>query len=103
MSSETDIDPRDLEDGFLILDPSDSMAASEGPFLAAKTGKKLFHFLAKLILDKFYGKVTIHFEHGKVPHVETESKRPWQHKDLSSPTSVSVHRELTGGKRKEPD
>ena len=47
-----------------------------------KTGEKLFHFLAKLVLEKFYGSVTIRFEHGKVTHVETETKRMWQYKDL---------------------
>ena len=47
-----------------------------------KTGEKLFHFLARLILDKFYGTVTIRFEHGKVTHVETETKRMWRYKDL---------------------
>ena len=47
-----------------------------------KTGEKLFHFLARLILDKFYGTVTIRFEHGKVTHVETETHRMWQYKDL---------------------
>ena len=47
-----------------------------------KTGEKLFHFLARLILDKFYGSVTIRFESGKVTHVETETRRMWQYKDL---------------------
>ena len=47
-----------------------------------KTGEKLFHFLAKLILDKFYGSVTIRFEHGKVTHVETETRRTWKYGDL---------------------
>ena len=47
-----------------------------------KAGEKLFHFLARLILDKFYGSVTIRFEHGKVTHIETETRRVWQYKDL---------------------
>ena len=47
-----------------------------------KTGEKLFHFLAKLILEKFYGSVTIKFEAGKVTHVETETRRVWQYKDI---------------------
>ena len=47
-----------------------------------KTGEKLFHFLARLILDKFYGSVTIRFESGKVTHVETETRRMWQYRDL---------------------
>jgi len=46
------------------------------------TGEKLFHFLAKLILDRFYGSVTIRFEHGKVTHVETETRRVWEYKNL---------------------
>jgi len=56
-----------------------------------KTGGKLFRFLARLILDKFYGTVTIRFESGKVTHVETETKRMWQYKDLPEvhPTSMS--------------
>ena len=47
-----------------------------------KTGEKLFHFLARLILDRFYGTVTIRFESGKVAHVETETRRAWQYRDL---------------------
>ena len=63
-----------------------------------KTGEKLFHFLARLILDKFYGTVTIRFESGKVTHVETETKRMWRYKDLPSPAltrdgSEPVHEE----------
>ena len=47
-----------------------------------KTGEKLFHFLAGLILDRFYGTVTIRFESGKVAHVETETRHHWEYKDL---------------------
>lgn len=47
-----------------------------------RAGEKLFKFLAGLILDKFYGSVTIRFENGKVTHVETETRRMWQYKDL---------------------
>ena len=54
-----------------------------------KVGEKLFHFLAMLILDKFYGSVTIRFEHGKVTHVETETKRMWQYKDLPDDAGVA--------------
>jgi len=53
-----------------------------------KTGEKLFHFLARLILDKFYGTVTIRFESGKVTHVETETRRMWQYQDLPGPVSA---------------
>ncbi len=44
--------------------------------------EKLFRFLARLMLDKFYGTVTIRFESGKVTHVETETRRSWQYKHL---------------------
>jgi len=47
-----------------------------------KTGERLFRFLAGLILDNFYGKVIISFEHGKVSHVEMETRRHWQYRDL---------------------
>jgi len=53
-----------------------------------KTGEKLFHFLARLILDKFYGSVAIKFEAGKVTHVEMETRRMWQYKDLPDPVSA---------------
>ena len=56
-----------------------------------KTGEKLFHFLAKLILDRFYGTVTIRFESGKVTHVETETRRMWKYRDLpEQPVTESV-------------
>lgn len=47
-----------------------------------KAGEKLFHFLARLILEKFYGSVTIRFESGKVTHVETETRRTWEYRNL---------------------
>ena len=50
--------------------------------LPLKTGEKLFHFLAALVLEKFYGTVTIRFEAGKVTHVETETRRMWRYQDL---------------------
>ena len=53
-----------------------------------RAGEKLFKSLAGLMLDKFYGTVTIKFESGKVTHVETETRRMWQYKDLpESPSS----------------
>jgi len=65
---------------------------------SGKTGQKLLHFLAKLILEEFYGSVTIRFQDGKVTHVETETKRMWQHKDLPGPLSDCAGRmESTGG------
>lgn len=45
-------------------------------------GEKLFRFLASLMLDRFYGRVTIRFEAGKVTHVEAESRRAWTYGDL---------------------
>ena len=45
-------------------------------------GEKLFRFLAKLMVDRFYGSVTIKFEAGKVTHVGTETRRAWQYRDL---------------------
>ncbi len=47
-----------------------------------RRGEKLFKFLASLMLRRFYGTVTIRFESGKVTHVETETGRTWQYKDL---------------------
>ena len=46
--------------------------------------EKLFRFLAALMLDKFYGIVTIRFEAGKVTHVAPETRRAWQYTDLPS-------------------
>jgi len=50
-------------------------------------GEKLFRFLASLILREFYGTVTIRFEAGKVTHVEADTRRTWQYKDLSEEMS----------------
>ena len=50
--------------------------------LPVKTGEKLFRFLARLILDRFYGTVTIRFESGKVTHVQAETQQTWEYKDL---------------------
>lgn len=47
-----------------------------------KAGEKLFRFLAGLLLEKFYGTVTIRFEAGKVTHVEAETRRMWPYRDL---------------------
>jgi len=44
--------------------------------------EKLFKFLKQFFQDKFFGTVVIRFEHGKVTHVEVQSKRVWQYKDL---------------------
>ena len=45
-------------------------------------GEKLFKFLARLILEKVYGPVTIKFEAGKVTHAEAETRRAWPYKNL---------------------
>jgi len=43
---------------------------------------KLIKFLKKLFYEKFYGSVTIKFENGKATHVEVNSTRKWEYKDL---------------------
>ena len=45
-------------------------------------GEKLFKFLGRLMLDLFYGTVTIRVEKGKVTHVETPTRRLWAYQDL---------------------
>ena len=52
-------------------------------------GERLFRFLASLMVRGSYGIVTIRFEAGKVTHVETQTRRAWQYKDL--PEDVSKH------------
>lgn len=54
-----------------------------------KKGEKLFKFLASLILREFYGTVRIRFEAGKATHVETETRRAWQYKDLPDETGTA--------------
>lgn len=52
------------------------------------------------MLDKSYGKATIRSEGGKVTHVETETRRTWQYKDLleqvSKPTGIACYRQAVG-------
>ena len=64
-----------------------------------RPGEKLFKFLARLILDKFYGSVTIKFQHGKVTHVETETRCHWQYKDLPDSASTGEGGEAARGVR----
>ena len=45
-------------------------------------GEKLLKFLASLMLHNFYGVVIIRMEAGKVTHVDIETRRTWQYKDL---------------------
>jgi len=51
-----------------------------------KQGEKLFRFLAGLILQRFYGNVTIRFEAGKATHVASETPRTWRYGDLPERT-----------------
>ncbi len=64
-----------------------------GPFLAARLpagrqiaalepGEGLLKFLASLTLQRFCGTVTMRLESGKATHVETETRRMWEHRDL---------------------
>jgi len=46
------------------------------------TGEKLLKLLAHFVFQRFYGTVTIRFEGGKVTHVESETRRTWQYKEL---------------------
>ena len=63
-------------------------------------GEKLFKFLARLILERFYGSVTIKFEAGKVTHVETETRRAWAYKDLPNEPGRTPPQGKAGAARK---
>ena len=41
-----------------------------------------FKFLARFMVDRFCGSVTIKLEAGKVTHVETETRQAWRYRDL---------------------
>lgn len=45
-------------------------------------GEKLFKFLASLILRELYGTLMIRLGSGNVTHVESETRRMWQYRDL---------------------
>ncbi len=45
-------------------------------------GERLFKFLAGLMLKQFFGTVTMRFESGKVTHVQTETRRSWEYRNL---------------------
>jgi len=45
-------------------------------------GEKLFKFVAGLMLQRFFGTITIRFEAGKVTHVDAETRRTWRYEDL---------------------
>ncbi len=40
--------------------------------------EKLIRFLKRLFSENLYGTITIKFENGKVPYIETTSIRKWQ-------------------------
>ncbi len=44
--------------------------------------EKLIRFLKGLYSENFFGSVTIKFENGKVTHVELNSIRKWEYKNL---------------------
>lgn len=44
--------------------------------------EKLFSFLRKLFAEKFFGTVSIKFEHGKVTHIEVVSRHVYKYGDL---------------------
>ncbi len=67
--------------------------------MTAEKGQKLFRFLASLMLRRFYGTVTIRFEGGKVTHVEMETRRVWQYKDLSDQAPAGLDEENGQGGR----
>ena len=58
-----------------------------------KATERLFRFLADLMRHKFYGSVIIRLEAGKVTHVETETRRTWQYKDLPEEPGVREGRD----------
>lgn len=53
-------------------------------------GERLFRSVARLVLDRFYGNVTIRFEAGKVTRVTTETQRTWEYHDLPEPVPEST-------------
>jgi hypothetical protein len=66
-----------------------SASQRQGRYPMPRAGK-LFRFLAGLILQWFYGTATIRFEDGKVTHVEVETPRRWEYRELpeTGPTSA---------------
>lgn len=64
-------------------------------------GEQLFRCLAGLMVDRFYGSVTIKLEAGRVTHVEVQTRRTWQYGDLpggaSAPSAVARDQQTVGG------
>lgn len=54
---------------------------------ATQKGEQILKFLASLMMRGFYGTVTIPFEDGKTTHVETETRRVCEYKDLPEETT----------------
>ena len=52
--------------------------------------EKLFSFLMKLFTEKFFGSVTIKFEHGKVTHIEITTRRLLKYGDLPEDSNRPV-------------
>ena len=51
-----------------------------------RAGETPFRVLSSSVLQRSYGTVIIRSEGGKVTHVETETRRMWQYKDLPGDT-----------------
>jgi len=49
-------------------------------------GDRLFRYLADLIINKFFGTVTVRFEAGKVTHVEAATRRIYEYGQLPDAT-----------------
>ncbi len=60
-------------------------------------GVKLYKFLASLMLRRFFGRVTIRFESGKVTYVETGTRRTWWYKDLPDEIPAGLSWRASGG------
>ena len=47
-----------------------------------KTGEKLFRFLEALMVERFHGIVTVKFQNGKATHVDVETRRSYEYREL---------------------
>ncbi|MEW6203431.1 MAG: hypothetical protein AB1546_15745, partial [bacterium] len=59
-----------------------SMETKSSDIMVTRPMEKLFRFLSKLFYERFYGCVIIKFENGKATHIEMNSTKKWQYKDL---------------------
>jgi len=55
-----------------------------------REGEELLRFLASLMLQGCCGTVTIRFEAGKVTHVEKETRRAWEYRQLPTETGTEL-------------